>query len=79
MELTCFIFPSWLEKCFEVIENTQRFECEGDWVKLRAEIVSSDNPSQNIWHKVKKYSKTGQDFENVISNFACFLTATVND
>ena len=79
MKLTCFIFTSWSEKCFEVTENSQRFECEGDWVKLQAEIVSSDNPSQNIWHKVKKYSKTGHDFENVISNFACFLTAIVND
>ena len=28
--------------------------------------------------KVKKYSKIGQDFKNVISNFACFLTAIVN-
>ena len=30
------------------------------------------NPSQNIWHKLKKYNKIGQDFKNVISNFACF-------
>ena len=36
------------------------------------------NPSQNIWHKLKKYSKTGQDVKNVISNFVCFLTAIVN-
>ena len=36
-------------------------------------FVSSDNPSQNIWHKVNKYSKIGQDFKNVISNFACFF------
>ena len=36
------------------------------------------NPSQNIWHKVKKCSKNGQDFKNLISNFACFLTAFVN-
>ena len=36
------------------------------------------NPGQIIWHKVKKYSKTGQDFKNVISNFVCFLTAIVN-
>ena len=33
---------------------------------------------RNIWHKVKKYSKIGQDFKNVISNFAGFLTAIVN-
>ena len=36
------------------------------------------NPGQNIWHKLKKYIKIGQDFKNVISNFACFLTAIVN-
>ena len=24
------------------------------------------NPSQNIWQKLKKYSKIGQDFKNVI-------------
>ena len=36
------------------------------------------NPSQTIWHKEKKYSKIGQDFKNVISSFAYFLTAIVN-
>ena len=36
------------------------------------------NPSQNIWHKLKKYSEIEQDFKNVIDNFACFLTAYVN-
>ena len=29
------------------------------------------NPSQNIWRKVKKYSKIVQDFKNIISKFAC--------
>ena len=28
------------------------------------------NPGQNIWHKVMKYNKIGQDFKNIISNFA---------
>ena len=40
--------------------------------------VASFNPGQNIWHKVKRYYKTGQDFKNIISNFACFLTAIAN-
>ena len=40
-------------------------------------FVCSDNPGQNIWHKVKKSSKIGQDFKNLLSNFACFLTAIV--
>ena len=29
----------------------------------------SYSPRQNIWHKLKKYSKIGEDFKNVISNF----------
>ena len=41
-------------------------------------FACSDNPRQNIWHKVKKDSKIGQDFKNVISIFV-FLTAIVND
>ena len=36
------------------------------------------NPGQIIWHRAKKSSKTEQAFKNVISNFACFLTAIVN-
>ena len=36
-------------------------------------FVSSDNPSQNIWNKLKKYSKIRHDFENVTSNFECFF------
>ena len=35
---------------------------------------SSYNPSQNIWYKLKKCSKIGQDFKNVISNLACFYS-----
>ena len=42
------------------------------------EIILIYNPSQNIWHKLKKYRKTGQNFKNLISNFAWFLTAIVN-
>ena len=33
------------------------------------------NRSQNIWHKLKKYSKL--DFKNVISNFACKIEIKV--
>ena len=53
-QLACFIFTSWLEKCFEVSENIQKFKCEEDYGQ---KFVSSDNPRQNIWHKLKKYSK----------------------
>ena len=41
-------------------------------------FFSSDNPSENIWHEPKKFSRIGQDFNNVISNFACSVTAIVN-
>ena len=34
------------------------------------------NPMQNILNKLEKSSKTGQDKKNLISTFACFLTAT---
>ena len=33
------------------------------------------NPGQDIWNKIEKSSKTGQDKKSLISNFACFLTA----
>ena len=39
---------------------------------------TSYNPGQNIWHNVKKYSKIGQGFKNILSTFKCFLTAIVN-
>ena len=41
--------------------------------------VSPGNPNQNIWHKLMKYSKIEQGLKNVISNFAYFLTAILND
>ena len=34
------------------------------------------NPGQNIWSRIEKSSKTGQDKKSLISTFACFLTAT---
>ena len=34
------------------------------------------DPMQNIWNKLEKSSKTGQDKKSLISTFACFLTAT---
>ena len=45
---------------------------------MRLGLVFSDIPRQNIWHNLKKYSKIGQDFKNVKSNFVCFLAAIVN-
>ena len=40
-------------------------------------LCKTYNPGQNIWYKVKKSSKIGQDFKNLLFNFACFLTAIV--
>ena len=34
------------------------------------------NPMQNIWNKIEKSSKAGQDKKSLISTFAYFLTAT---
>ena len=39
--------------------------------------ATSYNPGQNVWNKVKKSSKVQKDYKNLISNFACFLTAIV--
>ena len=78
-ELTCFIFTLWFKKCFEVTENIQKFKSDGDWSKLWPKICVPGNPNQNIWHKLMKYSKIEQGLKNVISNFAYFLTAILND
>ena len=69
-QLTCLIFLTWLEKCFEVKENVQKFSFKGEWV---LKFICSDYPRQNIWHKVKKFSNTEQDFKILLSNFAGFF------
>ena len=33
------------------------------------------NPGQNIWNKMEKSSKTGQEKKSLVSNFVCVLTA----
>ena len=39
-------------------------------------LASLDNPRQNIWNKIEKSSKIGQDKKCLMSTFAClFLTA----
>ena len=48
------------------------------YASLKCSMYNMYNPSQNIWHEVKKYRKIEQDFKNIISNFAPFLTAIVN-
>ena len=63
---------------FELLLTCYKYGCFLMNKPLNVKELASYNPGQNIWHKVKKYSKIGQDFKNVTSNFACFLTATVN-
>ena len=40
---------------------------ESDLFELSNIYVVLYNPGQNIWHKVKRYNKIGQDFKNIIS------------
>ena len=42
----------------------------------RIQKLPTYNPGQNIWNKLEKSSKTGQDEKSLISTFVCFLTAT---
>ena len=41
-------------------------------------VIGANNPGQNIRNNVKKSSKIGQDYKNLISNFAFFMNAFVN-
>lgn len=49
---------------------------EGDMVKLRPNICLLRRCQENIWIKLKKFSKIGQDNKSLISAFPCFLSAT---
>ena len=80
-QLSCFKSTSSLEKCFELTENIQKFRWKGDWAKLRPKIYFLRQSYAKYLAQSKEIaqdSKTGQDFKNVISNFACFLTAIIN-
>ena len=52
--------------------------CGGNWGELQSKFVSSESSFKNIWHMLKIYSIVGQDFKNVISEFAFLMTAIVN-
>ena len=53
------------------------------WVNIKRKLNWSRNlgtmdvcnPGQNIWNKLKKSSKTGQEKKSLVSTFASFLTA----
>ena len=38
-------------------------------------FAGSDNPGQNIWNKMEKTIKTGQEKKSLVSFFACLLIA----
>ena len=38
-------------------------------------FVSSDNPIQNIWNKIDKFMKIGQDKKILVSSLVCLLTS----
>ena len=40
-------------------------------------VIGAKNPGQNIWNKVEKSSKIGQDYKNLVSDFAVFMNAIV--
>ena len=41
---------------------------------LKNSLIRDCNPEQNIWNKIEKYNKIGQDKKSLISAFACFFT-----
>ena len=46
------------------------FKFAVDWKELQAKTFYSDNCWQNIWNKVKKSRKIGQEQKTMISKFA---------
>ena len=79
-QLSCFIFLSWLEKFFEVTENVQNIQVQSrmDQVTAKNFFAPTILDKKTGTKKVKKYSKIGQGFRNIIYTFACFLTAIVS-
>ena len=66
------------EKCFKVTENVKKNHILKEiGPSYNQNFVPSDNPGQNISHKVKKSTKIGRQFKNLLSNFACFSKAYV--
>ena len=50
---------------------------EEDWAELRPKICFlRQSWEQNIWNKIEKSSKTGEDKKSLVSTFACFSIAT---
>ena len=84
LDVICMcITPNWLasnfyersKKCFEVIKNNKNLSLKE--AELWPKIYLLRQSRRNIWNKIEKSSKTGQDKKSLISTSACILTATV--
>ena len=61
------------------VRDFQAKECASLTIESKERFIAKISvklPMQNIWNKLEKSSKTGQDKKSLISTFACFLTAT---
>ena len=69
-----FVFCN-VSRHFEIVKLSyiKFFESFFFFLKVDLDINKNIyNPGQNIWHKVKKASKIGQNFKNLLSNFTFF-------
>ena len=64
MQLTYFIFDWTREKYFEVIENVKKLDLKVDWAESRLTICLLRQSQTNIWSKIEKTNKTGQEKKN---------------
>ena len=60
--------------CGTFIKNKGRIQKFKKKQEIHDIFIKTNNPGQNIWNKVEKSSKSGQDMKSLISTFACFLT-----
>ena len=68
------------------MQGKHRLACSGEIEKtemikniMKGQFLFIYNPMKNIWNKLEKTSRTGQDWtgqEKFDIYFACFLTAT---
>ena len=72
--LHIFIFYHNLRNALKLHKMSKTSSLKETGPNYYQKFVCSDNLGENIWHKVKKYSKIGQDFKNLLSCFACFLS-----
>ena len=70
MQLTYFSFDWTTEKYFEVIENVKKLDLKVDWAESRLTIYLLRQSQTNIWSKIEKTNKTGQEKKNS-SIFSC--------